>query len=269
MGLVELFEILKERYPDLVHEIRFCQEHGEYQATSLGPDKPFSGCPECRNERIRQETIENILGHREDRTKDRLEREIPRRFRDKTFENYSVTVSPEARKIRDAVWDYAKNFRENRAKGRSLMLIGNPGTGKNHLAVSLVRVVILNGFKARMMDASDLIQRVKSTWNSQAREDENKAVKDLSKLDLLVINELGAIFNTEAEKKVLFKVINRRYDDMLPTVIMGNVNREKAEEILGKASYDRFKEDGGQVLVLNWKSYRDPQETTAPPRLID
>jgi len=265
MALVALFEILRQRYPDMVTETRHCPVHGKYQAISLSPGKPFSDCPDCRIEAIDRETIERIKGHdgrHDDRIKDRLEKEIPRRFRDKTFENYSVDVSPEAREVRDVVWNYAKNFRENRAKGRSLLLLGNPGTGKNHLAVALVRVVLLNGFNARIMDASDLVQRVKSTWNAQAGDAESKAIWYLSKLDLLVINELGALFNTEAEKKVLFRVINRRYEDLLPTVVIGNVNREEAEAILGRPVYDRFKEGGGQALVLDWASYRGNQENT-------
>jgi len=259
MALADLSEILKERYPEAIQETRFCSEHGEYQATSLGPGQPFSVCPDCRVEKMDRETLEGMKGYRETETKRRLEQEIPKRFQGKTFENFSVDCNIEARKVRDVVWNYAKNFRENLDKGRSLLLVGNPGTGKNHLAISLVRVLILNGFTAQIMDAPDLVYRVKSTWNAQGRESEGKALWEMSKLDLLVINELGALFKTEAERRILFRIINRRYEDLLPTFVIGNVTREEAKEILGAPTYDRLKEGGGQVLVLNWESYRDPQ----------
>jgi len=261
MEPVAIFEPLKRHYPEAVQETRHCHVHGEYRALRLRPGAEFSDCPGCRLEETDRIDRMSAKERKESELQARLEKEIPKRFQAKTFENYSVDMNPQARDVRNAVRNYAENFQDNLACGRSLMLIGNPGTGKNHLAMSLVRAILKKGFSARILDASDLVYRVKSTWDRQARETEGEVIRELSKLDLLVINELGALFRTETEKRILFKVINRRYEDQLPTVIIGNVTRDEAKAILGLPAYDRLKEDGGQVLVLDWESYR--QEATA------
>ena len=113
----------------------------------------------------------------------------------------------------------------------------------------------------RIMDASDLVYRVRATWRLQSEETEAAVLQELIKLDLLVINELGYLFGTETERRVLFRVINRRYEHQRPTIVMGNVDREEAKAILGTTSYSRLQEEGGQVLVFDWGDYRERRES--------
>ena len=264
MALAGLSDCIKQRFPDAVQEMRHCEKHGKYVALTLSKDSKPGGCPVCAQESTAQTVAEEIRQAKGEKAKARLEKEIPRRFQSKTFENYSVDVSPEAPEVLETVRAYAENFQENLAAGRSLLLIGKPGTGKNHLGMSLVRHLLLNGFSAQMMDASDLVYRVRATWGFQSPETEADVLRELTSLDLLIINELGVLFRTETEKMVLFRIINRRYETQRPSLVIGNVTREEAEAILGPTSYERLKEDGGRVLVLNWDSYRHRQDVPRP-----
>ena len=74
--------------------------------------------------------------------------------------------------------------------------------------------------------------------------------------DLLVIDEVGVQFGTATEQLYLTEVINDRYEAMKPMILLSNLTLKQVEDTLGVRSMERFKENGGRVLVLNWASYR-------------
>jgi len=251
-----LSDLLKTSYPEITHENRLCGKHGSYLATQLASDLPFSDCPACNKEAKSRIDINEIAQRNAAAKEDQITREFPRRFRSKTFDNFDPSVDPKAPEILSTMRSYAENFSVNLDAGRCLLIIGGQGTGKNHLVNALARHIIIKGYSVRMLDASDMVYRVRNTWSLRTSETEADVLNELSKLDLLVINELGVLSQTESEKRILFRIINRRYEDQRPSIIIGNVTREEAQRILGLPSYDRLREDGGQVLVFDWQSYR-------------
>ena len=71
-----------------------------------------------------------------------------------------------------------------------------------------------------------------------------------------MIDEVGRQYGTQAERAMLFEVINARYVDMKPTVIVSNFDGPHLKEYLGDSIFSRLAEGGGKLLVLAGKDMR-------------
>ena len=78
--------------------------------------------------------------------------------------------------------------------------------------------------------------------------------------DLLIIDEVGVQRGTDYEKDIMFDVINDRYENLRPTIILSNLSVEETKAHLGERVFDRLRENGGKAFLLNWNSYRSIAE---------
>lgn len=241
-----------------------CETHGAYRETGGSltgrADRVlWFGCPECnRLEREREEAEAKAREEaaRQQRIEARLNLAgIPRGFRDRTFDSY-VTETDEQRRALEIARAYADDFWIKHAKdGGSLVFGGQPGTGKSHLALAIAQQVMRRG-TAMYLDAMDLVRKVRSTWSREATMSEDAVLRQLGlEIDLLVIDEIGVQRGTEDEQMILFDVLNRRYRDMRPTILLTNLTGRAMAEFLGLRLMDRLKERAVFVPFM-WESYR-------------
>ena len=80
------------------------------------------------------------------------------------------------------------------AKGSFLIFQGPPGTGKTHLALAVLRNLLHAGCSARYFSAIDMIRQFRSGWRRDSGRSELEELDILSRLDLLVIDEIGVQF---------------------------------------------------------------------------
>ena len=78
----------------------------------------------------------------------------------------------------------------------------------------------------------------------------------LSKVGLLIIDEIGIQFGSDTEKLLISEIIDNRYQNLLPTVLISNLDLAGIKSCIGERSYDRLREDGGKVVAFNWDSHR-------------
>jgi len=181
---------------------------------------------------------------------------IGKRFQNVCFNDYHPAAGTKAKAILDSCRNYAESFDSHHSDGSGLILIGKPGTGKNHLAAAICTQVINTGkYTAVHTTVMKLIRRIKATWNRDAEEGEQVAIMAFCEPDLLVIDEVGVQFGSDTEKLLLTEVINERYEQMRPTIVISNLTTKNLAECLGERVIDRFR-DGGEVLVFDWDSYR-------------
>lgn len=138
----------------------------------------------------------------------------------------------------------------------NLIMTGGVGTGKTHLANSMVIDLTDNNKDCGRVNLIDMVRRLKDTWNKNSEESEKEVLEIYSSCDLLIIDEVGVQFNSDTEKMFVFDVINSRYEEELPTVIVSNLDINGVKEIIGERCIDRLREDGGKVIAFNWNSYR-------------
>ncbi len=181
---------------------------------------------------------------------------IPPRFVDRSFENYQPTTA-QADKIHGICRRYAEEFPSILPTGQSMILCGLPGTGKNHLACAIANHIIRHHAKSAMIiKASEAIGQVKETYHRESKQTERSVVQAFILPDLLILDEIGIGFGSEAERMILFSIVDARYERMKPTLLLSNLDMDGMKAYAGERVIDRMKENGGKLLVFDWESHR-------------
>lgn len=242
--------------------VQDCAQHGEF--TSMLMPGGWSGCVDCDKAAelaaasTAQAAWRSELLAREWQAK--LGRAaIPERFADRRLDTYRPTC-PEAGHALQVAQRYADNFGAVRKAGACLIFCGDVGTGKTHLAIGIAHAVLEQGGQAVFSSVIRAVRSVKETYSKGAERTEAQALRDLVEPDLLILDEVGVQFGSDAEKLILFEIINGRYEARRPTIIISNLAIGELEHYLGARAVDRLREGGGKVVVFDWESYRARRE---------
>lgn len=231
-----------------------CQKHGEFsRGDLLKADTPRDECPECYKLRVQEQ-----------RRKGRIEQAtaffknasgVPPRFQGASFESYQPG-NPQAQKMLDMLREYAARFEQHRALGLSLILCGKTGTGKTHLACSVLRALAFeHGICGKYCTAYRAVQEIRASYKS-SEVTELQILKEFIRPELLVLDEIGVQYGTDSEQLLLFSLLNGRYEELKPTIVISNLSLDEVTHYLGDRVYDRLRENGGGVLAFDWGSWR-------------
>jgi len=232
-----------------------CPEHGPFVSRNI-IRRIWSGCPACADEKARADDeaarVEAIAAA--DRRHRRMldDARIPARFRGRTFETF-VASSESQQAALSIARDFAENFAENARKGSGLILAGKPGTGKSHLAGAILQSLLSPD--VRYVTCMDLIRAVRDTWRRDSDLTETQMLAYFEGLDLLVIDEVGMQYGTDGEQTILFDVLDRRYREVKPVVILTNQDKAGFKGFVGERTFDRLSETCRWV-PFDWASYR-------------
>jgi DNA replication protein DnaC len=173
----------------------------------------------------------------------REENQIMRRMRqagfpfEKTIEQFDFSLRPELKKqvilnCMDATFIH---------QGRSLVLIGPPGLGKTHLAVSIGIKMIQLGHSVKFLMAQRLINdhrrcaQPSRATGIQETEESQKLLRSLAKVDLLIIDEFGYLPHDQEAGPLFYQVISDRYEQK-GTIITSNKSLTAWAEVLHDSS---------------------------------
>ena len=242
-----------------------CKEHGTIKVKIFAVGdvwgQPF--CNICRDQEKAQIGIDEqkrIDDSRKKMIQDRIESSlgrsgIPLRFKKHSFSTYH-TKTEDIKLKKQICQDYADNFDKKLELGTSMIFCGNTGTGKTHLACSIANHIIQNGRTAVFMNVIKAIRQVKETWSKESNKKEQEAINWFLNPDLLILDEIGVQFGSESEKIILFEILNERYLNMKPTILISNLSFDKSQEFVGQRVMDRMKENGGTAIKFDWESNR-------------
>jgi DNA replication protein DnaC len=95
------------------------------------------------------------------------------------------------------------------ASQRNAVLIGGTGTGKSHLAIAIARACIRGGARGRFYNVVDLVNRLEA----ESRAGRQGRIADyLTRLDFIVLDELGYLPFAQAGGQLLFHLVSRLYE---------------------------------------------------------
>ena len=138
----------------------------------------------------------------------------------------------------------------------NILLVGNPGTGKTHLATALGMQACAQGKNVRFYRTTELL-----TLLLEAREERSllRLRAQLTKLDLLILDELGYVPASKTGAELLFDVIAAAYE-RTSIIVTSNLPFQQWTEVLGNerltgAVLDRLTHRC-HILEANGESYR-------------
>ncbi|MEN3158272.1 ATP-binding protein [Alkalimonas sp. NCh-2] len=247
-------------------ETKHCAKHGDYQVRYLPMGNRFllnEQCPKCAAEANASREAEELAEQKrlasEHLRRQRLEAGVSVRNCDVGFEDYFPNDQFQAANLKTI-----QEFTQTVASGGrgNIVMTGGVGTGKTMLACAVVNALLRKGKRCRIIKLIDLIREFKDTWRKGSETNETKLIKHFSTLDLLVIDEVGMQFDSDTEKLFIFDVVDGRYQNMLPTVMISNLDIYGVKQAIGERVVDRLREDGGKVLAFQGASQRKSFEAT-------
>ena len=144
----------------------------------------------------------------------------------------------------------------------NIVFIGPPGAGKTGLATGLLRKALTAGLRCRFYRAQDLLDDL---YASLADRSTPRAIKMLSAIDLLVIDELGYLTLTAEQCNAFFKLMEERYGKK-STIITTNLEYEQwyglfNRKALVDALLDRLRHRCTTIHIQG-ESLRTPTESS-------
>jgi DNA replication protein DnaC len=189
---------------------------------------------------------------------DRDRRATERRIRQakfpvvKTLDTFDFLAIPSANKT--LVLDLARC--EFLIRKENLLLLGNSGTGKTHLALALGLAACQRGYRVRFTTASALVSEL-----IEARDEKHllRFQKLLASYELLIVDELGFVPLSKTGAELLFETFSQRYE-RASTLVTSNLPFQEWTEVFGSerltgALLDRLTHHV-HILEMNGDSYR-------------
>ena len=138
------------------------------------------------------------------------------------FDNFEVNSNN--KKVYQSLKEYSEKL-ANSVERKGLILVGNNGVGKTHLACSIANELIKNGIPIIYGTLINLLAELKNTYDVDNNISEMKIIKLYEKVDLLIIDDLGKEKPSEWGLEKLFTIINSRYENNLPVIITTNYDQ--------------------------------------------
>ena len=172
---------------------------------------------------------------------------VPERYYKESLDTYQIT-----NEMQTTAAKAATNFLHAVKCGefKSLIIIGNAGTGKTHLACAIIREV---GGKYRT--APEIVEEMRRAKSFTAAETESEIIDYYGRVKLLVIDEIGRGISATDEKYVIYQLVNARYNTRKPTVLISNLGKSDFLQYIGVAAADRLVESA-EICELKGESYR-------------
>jgi DNA replication protein DnaC len=153
---------------------------------------------------------------------------IPPRYQKCTLDNFVTYPNEE---LLRAV-EFAKRFSESfPVVQKGLMLIGPPGIGKTHIAVSVLRNAIARtAARGLYYDTRALLKDIRSTYNPLTHTAEMDVIRPVMEAEVLVLDDLGAERLTDWVEETMSLIVNTRYNERRPTIFTSNYEDIPADE---------------------------------------
>lgn len=219
-----------------------CDLHGEYkghQANFKGlaviAHKFKTKCPSCAKEKSeREDFAKGYAAEVENKEQKRL-MGIPKVYSSVDISSLKTQFKNQATEI---AFDYAVNF--NADTSDNIILTGKIRCGKTTLICGILNELAKNKVSSLYVNAFTLFADFNQTRKFSNELNETQVLDKYSTPNLLVIDEFGMFELSDEQKYHLHQVINGRFENMVPTIIVSNNKYDDVLSDLGNRAKDRL-----------------------------
>lgn len=235
-----------------------CPVHGQIVGLSLAGRAPV--CPSCAEHSRRAENVRHYEAERARCMNATLAQIVPDMYLGQRIADWRPNMQAENQlAILRRVRAYMEEL-ENPHGQKSLVLYGPTGTGKTLLAYIILQHVFrtcYNGHSPVAAITSAAFQGMcRQSWTDKTAPTDTMVIEDLGRVPLVLLDELGQGDTASGDSDRLARLIDRRYQLQLPTIITTNLpDKDAIRAHIGDRSMDRINERCIWARCA-WPSYR-------------
>lgn len=233
----------------LVKLVGDCTTHGT--ADVLVRDGMPWHCPQCMEAEIAAKARAEWLAERSDSLMKSAT--IPKKYLGQKFH----ATTPAQRVVRETVRTF-RDFILSEKRWASLVLVGINGTGKTLLACEFAQSLIANcSTSVRYITAAGMISEIQSSYGREGKSEEGEILRFVQ-YDVLILDEIDAVRSTENSSLLLTEIINRRYNECKPVVVISNQPFDNLTKFVGDRVHSRLHENSFSC-AFTWGDMRKGQ----------
>jgi DNA replication protein DnaC len=169
-----------------------------------------------------------------------LEGRIPRRYREVSLEREPlISIERANPHVVREVRQYIRSIDDQLAAGRGLWFTGDVGTGKTTLAYLISKAAMAADHTVAIYSLPRLLALLRDTYDDDARYSLNELIDQLSAVDLLHVDDVGAEQTSPWVLEQLYTIVNTRYEDGKAIMVTTNLITEHGDGALREQIGDR------------------------------
>ncbi len=240
-------------YIEKIAEINLnCQKKREEILTQNGYSRDYLkikySCEKCRDTGLRGEYIcECFKRLAKQIAFEELSRSSPMEL--SSFDTFRIDCYPDTldrktgvvpREHMKNIFDFCRRYAsEFSLSSKSLLMFGKTGLGKTHLSLAIAREAVDKGYAVVYNSVPNIMNKIEKEHFGKTSSGED-TLEMLSNCDLLILDDLGAEFQTTFTVATLYNIVNNRLLASLPTVISTNLDTKELEEKYTQRIASRF-----------------------------
>lgn len=177
-----------------------------------------------------------------------------KRYENCTFDNY-VCKEEKQRKIIVDIKNISDKIKSG--EGRILAFVGNPGTGKDHIAAAMVEYIKPN--RVKMTTVLKISRELRESGKDKSTIRQQSIIDELTSQNMLIINEIGLQSVSQFEHSFLHEIIDSYYRNMQTCLLISNEGEEKFKACIDDPLNLRVWDRISDIIVFDWLSYRPEQ----------